>query len=510
MTTDAAAGIRSPDSRWRFFIVVWALLSIVAAVWAIGMPLTTGPDEPSHFVKAAAVVRGEFGGIPSRDGTVVQVPAYVAYTPGETCTAYNPEQTANCGPTVPEPSGLIMDGTTTAGAYNPVYYALVGWPTLIFTDQSGLYAMRIVSGILASAFLALGLMMLRTWQRRVFPLIAALVALTPMVLYINGVINPSSLEIAGTFAAFIAMLSIIVDPRPRLVTERMLILSVSAALACSTRSISPLWIALLLLIPLVLLSRQALVALLRRRAVWVGISVVAVAAAFSLAWTVLSASLTLANPQDVGPTTYDNVGASPAFGFVKMIMLSVNLGQQMIGILGWFDTLLPFPVYFIFSALIGTLGIAAAVLLRGRRAVMALALLIALIIGPAVVQAVYITGGGFIWQGRYTLPLLVCTVVGVAALISETWTKLEPRLVRRLSILVGFFWAASQVLSYLQALRRYSVGASGSFTAIFTAPEWSPPLGSIMLMITAVAAIGLLAFTTLRRITVHAPDRLNP
>lgn len=473
------------------------------------MPLTTGPDEPSHFVKAAAVVRGELSGTPSRDGTVVQVPAYVAYTPGETCTAYNAEQTANCGPTVPEPTGRIMDGTTTAGAYNPVYYALVGWPSLLFTDQTGLYAMRIVSGVIASAFLALGFMMFHSWKRRIFPLLAALVALTPMVLYIDGIVNPSSLEIAGTFAAFIALLSIIIDQRPRLLTERMLILTVGAALACSTRSISPLWIAIVLLIPLLLLSRKALVGLLRQRAVWIGISIVALAAASGLAWTVLSASLTLANPQNAGPTTYDNVGASPAFGFVKMIMLTLNMGQQMIGILGWFDTLLPRMVYFLWSALLGALGIAAAVILRGRRAVMALTLFAALIIGPAVVQAIYITGGGFIWQGRYTLPLFVCAVVGIAALVSETWTSLDPRLVRRLSILVGAIWVACQLFSYLQALRRYSVGASGSFKAIFTAPAWSPPLGSAALMVIMLISLSLLAYFTLRKTSHSVPERLN-
>ncbi len=496
MTAPRTSGL---THRWRFFSAIWVLLSIVAAMWSLGTPLTTGPDEPSHFVKAAAVVHGQLAGRPSAEGMVVQVPAYVAYTPAQTCTAYNPDQTANCGPATPEPTGLIMEGTTTAGSYNPLYYALVGWPTLLFSDQTGLYAMRIVSGVIASAFLALGFMMLRSWRRRVLPPLGALVAVTPMVLYMNGVVNPSSLEIAGTFAAFIALLGIVVDPRPGLVTERMIILTLGAAVACSTRSISPLWIALLLLIPLLLLSRQAIVALLRHRAVWVGVSIVALVAASGVAWTVLSSSLTLASPENAGTTVYDNVGASPVFGFIKMIMLTVNLGQQMVGILGWFDTLLPLPVYFTWSALIGSLGITAAVILRGRRAVMSLALFALLILGPAVVQAIYITGGGFIWQGRYTLPLFVCAVVGIATVVSLTWTSLDHRLVVRLGIIVGTLWVAAQILSYLQAIRRYSVGASGSYQAIFTAPAWSPPLGAATLIAIALAALALTVFLVVRK-----------
>jgi len=509
VTSADFAGTPVPGGRWKYFTAIWVLLSVVAAIFSVGMPLTSGPDEPAHFVKAAAVVRGELSGTPSKDGTVFQVPAYVAYTPAQTCTAYNAEATGNCAPVTPEPTGLIMEGTTTAGSYNPVYYAIIGWPSLLLNDQAGLYAMRIVSGIVASALLALGFMMLRTWQRRLLPMLGALIAITPMVLYLNGIVNPSSLEVAGSFAAFVALLSIIIDRRPSLLTERMIILTVGAALACSTRSISPLWVALLLLVPLLLLSGRALLDLVRQRAVWIGISVVVLAAASGLAWTVLSSSLTLADPQNPGSTIYANVGASPAFGFVKMIMLSVNIGQQMIGILGWFDTLLPLVVYFLFSALIGALGITAAVILRGRRAVMALALFAVLIIGPAVVQAIYITGGGFIWQGRYTLPLFVCAILGVAALVSETWTSIDLRLARRLSALVGAIWVASQLLSFLQALRRYTVGASGSYTLVFTGPAWTPPLGSATLVAVMLIALSLIAYLSLRKSAVVVTERVS-
>ncbi len=491
MTGPHPAPSRHADGRWRFFAAQWVLLSLVAALWSLGMPLTTGPDEPSHFVKAAAVVRGDLLGTEGPEGTIVRVPAYVAYTNAQTCTAYNPNQTANCGPATPEPTGALMEATTTAGKYNPVYYVLVGWPSLLFADQAGLYGMRIMSGILASAFFALGLMMLGGLSRRTIPLVAGLIALTPMVIYVNGIVNPSSLEIAATFAAFIALLCAVIDPRPHLLRERMIILAVAGSLACSTRSISPLWVAILLLIPLLLLSGQALVAFLRTRVVLVSIAVVALVAASAIGWIVLSSSLALNAPAASGSTTYDDVGASPAFGFVKMVLLTFNIGQEMIGILGWFDTQLPAAVYFVWSALVGSLALAAAVVLRGRRAAVALALLTSLIIGPAVIQAAYISTGGFIWQGRYSLPLFASAIVGVAVLISESLPNADARMSRRLVVIISAAWVSCQALALLQALRRYTVGASGSYGAIFTGPEWAPPLGAGVLLATATLALAL-------------------
>ena len=43
----------------RVFLAGWAALAALMAVWALSDPIMAGPDEPSHAIKAVAVVRGQ-------------------------------------------------------------------------------------------------------------------------------------------------------------------------------------------------------------------------------------------------------------------------------------------------------------------------------------------------------------------------------------------------------------------------------------------------------------------
>jgi hypothetical protein len=43
---------------WRDFLLV----VVIGSVWALALPLLTGPDEESHAVRAAAMVRGDVVG----------------------------------------------------------------------------------------------------------------------------------------------------------------------------------------------------------------------------------------------------------------------------------------------------------------------------------------------------------------------------------------------------------------------------------------------------------------
>jgi hypothetical protein len=500
--------VAQPDSssrsgrRWVTFFVFWASLSLLSSIWAVAMPLATGPDEPEHFVKAASVVRGELVGLRSSAGYVVDVPEYVAFTHDQLCTSFKPEKTADCAPSTPSDASEQVSSTTTAGSYNPLYYAAVGWPTLIAQDVGGLYAMRIVSGILVSAFLALAVMLLSTWRRRTVPLLGLAVATTPMVVYLSGVVNPNSLEIAATLVVLVAALSVVLRPDPGLLVERATILAVAAAVASNMRGISPLWVAIAALVPLVLVAPRALRPLIRQKPVWIAASVVLLTAVVSLLWTVLGPSLSPGfapeEPNTAPPADYDNVGSSPVFGFIKMVGLSFDFVQDLVGRMGWYDTVLPIGTYLVWSALFIALAGAAFVLLRRRLAVFALLLLAAFVLGPALVQAVYITQGGFIWQARYALPIFVCLIVGLAVAISESVEFTPGSSLRRLTTAVVFLWSFNQVVAFLHALRRYAVGESGSYAAIFRNPDWAPPLGTVPVMVAAVVTLGVLGILFLR------------
>src|SRR5690606_24712188 len=125
---------------------VWALLAALSSLWSLATPIAASPDEPAHLIKAAAVVRGQWTGPVTDNGNAVRVPMYIAWTHAQTCTAFNDEATAACQTPPPSDPGAETDSATTAGTYNPLYYLLVGWLSLLFDDERGIYAMRIVSG----------------------------------------------------------------------------------------------------------------------------------------------------------------------------------------------------------------------------------------------------------------------------------------------------------------------------------------------------------------------------
>jgi hypothetical protein len=499
MTSTPATAARKErgdgKSRWRVFFVAWLVLSALAAAWAVSTPVGAAPDEPAHLIKAAAVVRGEFIGTNdnSPNGQKVNVPAYIAYTPTQTCYAYNERATANCSKPLAGGEGKIVASATTAGLYNPIYYALVGWPSLLFHDDSGVYAMRIASGILASFFLALTVMFISTWRRRLIPMIGFAVATTPMVFFMNGVVNPNSLETTATLAAFTGVLSIVARKDDSLLVERVLLVVISAVLAVNARGLSPLWVALALLAPFLLASWTQVRELARRTAVKVAVAVIVAGAAVAIAW-ILHANSTVVGT--ASPTTAfqiaTGVGSSPLSGFKEILLGTFDYGQGMIGVFGWLDTAAPSLVFFVWSAFIGGLFLVALVVSRSRGLRFTVVTGAALVLLPALVQAAYIHSGGIIWQGRYGLPLFVCVVVGWAAVVDDRFPEIDEIIGRRLQLSVLITWSISEAYSAAFALKRYSVGAHGKGTAwgrVFSDPAWSPPGGILVSLVFIVVAV---------------------
>lgn len=466
--------------RWIVFSMAWLLFSLLTASWSFATPIAASPDEPAHIVKAASVVRGQLVGEASFLGHVVQVPRYIASTQSETCFAFKPDVTADCAAPLPGAGGDIVDGTTTAGLYNPVYYALVGWPSLLTSDASGIYAMRIVSGVLTSLFLAFSAMLACSWTRNRLPLAAIALATPPMVLFLAGSVNPNGIETATTLAVFTGMLTISLRPDPAQLTERSMIVLAAAALAVNSRGLSPLWIAFAVLLPLILLNWSQIRALLGKPAVLTAAGGTALAAAFAVFWLMHSSSLTSAINNQDSFQQFPGVGESSLTGFTLILRETLGYAQDMIGNFGWLDTAAPQSVYFVWSVFVGALLIAAFALLRGRALLLAITLTAAFTLVPAIIQGFYVTGGGLIWQGRYALPLFTYLVFGVAALVSVRIGSVPRPVMRRLALFAWSCWAIAQYFSFAFALRRYSVGFDGAWRDLLFAAEWNAPGGNLL------------------------------
>ncbi|WP_308796723.1 DUF2142 domain-containing protein [Agromyces silvae] len=500
----ASPGDRPPRERVprRVFAITWALASLLGILWAIATPVGASPDEPAHLVKAASVARGQFVGEPSSAGNIVSVPGYVAATHSVVCIVFQPNVAADCIDDNPaDPSGLVLS-TTTAGLYNPFYYAVVGWPSLLFGDVSGIYAMRIASAVLSALFLAFAASFAFGLGRRALTLAAIGVATVPTLLFMSGAVNPNAVEVTATMAAFTAMLAVVRRGAEGRIGGPLAVAAVSAAVGAQMRGLSPLWIALALAAPLLLVSWAQLRALLARRVVWVAIGAMLLGALLAVLWTLGSSSLTGSLSDEEHFQQYPGVGTSPLTGFVVTFLDTWDYGAQMIASFGWLDTPAPAVVYFVWSAFIGTLVLAAVAVLRGRRLGFAAALLAALLLLPPLVQAAYVTAGGYIWQGRYTLPLFAIAVIGVAVVLgerpvarartlAETDSAEVGRASTRLFAVVWLAWGAAQFYAFAVAMKRYTVGLDGTWGAVLRAPEWAPPGGTVLLLGSfAVLALG--------------------
>jgi hypothetical protein len=495
----------------RVFILSWVLFALISAAWSIATPLGASPDEPAHLIKAASVARGKFIGTPTPIGEVVRVPAYAADE--LTCFAFHADITAACAKPMAGDPGRLVNAATTAGFYNPVYYLLVGWPSLIAHGTGGIFAMRIVSGILVSLFLALSLTLIARWRRPALPLIGFAAAVTPMTLFLAGTVNPNSLEIAATLTAFVGVLTIAREQASTRFAAVSAIVFVSASIAANMRGLSLLWLAFALFSPFVLVSRRRIAELLNVRAVRRAIAGTAVAAVFAAIWLVATNSLG-ASVAGLGSATQSvsavpGTGSSPANGFVWTLSETLDYAHGIVGSFGWLDTPAPNLVDFIWSLLAGGLLLFGLILFRRRSMLLAAILLAAVLLLPAVLQAIYIHAGGVIWQGRYILPLFVCLMVALGSGLGQRIRLPRPVQAKLVSVVL-VLWGVAQVASFATVLKRYAIGLNSGWLTILH-PEWSPPGGVIVSLVTftmiiAAAVVGLLLW--LRR--HHATGPATP
>ena len=479
MPTPEDTSQRRRIRRYPAFLIAWALAAAIATLWAVATPIAASPDEPAHFIKAASVARGDLfaPGPPGEPGRS-KVPGIVANTQALTCTAFDANKPASCQADAQRPSHGLVPADTSANRYNPLYYALVGWPSLFLDGNASLYAMRIVSGLLVSAFTALSVMLVAGWRRRLVPMLGLLVASTPTFLFLSGMVNPNALEVAATLAAFTAGLTLVLHPEPTQTRTPAIVLAISGFVAANSRGLSPLWLAVALLACLFVVRPARVRDALRSRATLVAIGVVVAGAISAVGWTMYSGSL----PSPDGTVTYPGVGTSPLTGFLVTVANTFDYGREMVALFGWLDTPAPFVVFFLWSAFIGVGAAAALTALRRRRRVLAVVGMCVFVALPAVVAALYVTTGGYIWQGRYALPLFACLVLLVSALLPA------PR--SRGSIIVATVtaaWAFGQLASFAVALKRYGSGYDASWVVFLRHPLWQPPGGSIGLI--SIAAV---------------------
>ncbi|MCZ4101488.1 DUF2142 domain-containing protein [Streptomyces sp. So13.3] len=486
-----AGWLRKRVSAWAAAGTVWTLafatFVTLMTAWSLATPITAPPDEAAHMVKAAAVVRGEFGGeqrvieahhvgVDVEVGfTAVRVPAGyrdLDVTDGVyRCFRNDDKLSVSCRGTV-APSGDTATVITSAGTYGPGYYLLVGWPSLLLTGEAGLYAMRLLSALLCAALLASAVVTVlegaaKGYSGRV-ALIGVLTAVTPTAVYLGGVVNPNGPEVTAAVLAWAVVVRLVTDEDGLpLLRRRLVRLGAACVLLASMRALGPLWIALVLAGGLVLARPGRLRQLARLRPVWVCLGVAAAAGLAAVAWTMTADTLAL-------PTqTLEQY--TPLTSALKAVFdLLPNYLHQMVAIFGSLNVAAPELTYVLWWVMAGCLVMLALATGRAREILVLAALMAGTAFGPLVLMAPQAAHLGLIWQGRYLLAVAVGIPVLAAVVAGRRWSDLPERLRTRLPLLLIGCWALAQGGAFVWAALRYAFGRANQFSG---GPlQWSPPV----------------------------------
>ncbi|WP_104160549.1 DUF2142 domain-containing protein [Arthrobacter sp. ZGTC212] len=486
-----------------FLPLAFLVLAALSTLWALASPLMAVPDEPAHAIKAASVVRGELLGVSGGeqgDRATVQVPGYIASLPAQACHAYDGRITADCAPVVDADDTALTAAETSAGNYNPMYYFLVGWPSLFMSGAPAVYAMRIVSGLIGAAFLAVSLGAAARLRRPRWPMAAAIVSITPMVLFLNGSINPNALEIVTTAALFLNLCVVLENSAAlRLVRSNIVLVGVSGAVLANTRSLSLVWLALAVVVPLIMYGWKPMFAILRNRLGIAMTALIGVGCVLGLLWVLQADSLKSLTGRPVDLSRWD----------AAQIMLdrSFDYVSGYIGYMGWLDTPLPAGVYIFWHAAMGAvllLGLAA----PKRRDRLAILVLVAAAIAlPPILQGQVIAQLGWIWQGRYLLAVIVLLLLACGVAFRTVPFPTGP-VARRAGAWLLAGTAAAQLYAFIYVLRRYTVGLEESirWAGMFKDTAWQPPFTWPVLVTLYALVLAAGAVLTHRALFRPTPD----
>lgn len=481
---------RTPSLR-RWFWGVFAVVCAAGLIWGFTTPLGGFPDEPAHVVRAAAVVTGQLRPIndalnKESAGNFI-VPGGLANAPQwDDCFAHKSDQSASCEH-VRTLAGEARVSST-AAAYDPVYYAIVGWPSLLTNNPVVMvWGMRALTAAVSALLMAAAIAFLRTFLPGDRVALIAAAICTPTVLGFSGAVNPNAWEITGVAAILGAVLALGYAPAGRRLRRwAFLTIGLGGFIVANVRGITPLWIAVAGVVGMVSIGAARCGALLRSKAAWISLAGLVAGVAFALWWDLYATAFTALG--SFSRRNWSDVHV------IEFMLRRTVFEYQYIGLFGWNDS----PAPLVVVVLLGGLGMGAIVagLWLGRgRPVGALVASIACWLGlPTLVQLAYAHSAGIIWQGRYSLVMYVVVVVMGAMAVHARFPTLRLPNLRRLAWIGGILLAVSHVYTLATVMGRWANGTGVPLTRLLRRSSWAPPGGNVLwlALAAAVAAAGVI------------------
>ena len=472
----------------RLFACAFVAVFVTTSAWSLATPLFASPDEPSHVARAVALDHGQLIG--NKVGhalvyTTVTVPGSIAdgdrYVSCFAFKSYAPASCAHSLSSSQKPKSIEIS----SGRYPPLYFAIVGLPSLASTSATGVYVMRLTSALLSSLFIALAFMAVGAWSRRPLLSVGILLALTPMVVFMASVVNPNGLEISAAICLWTSGVILATERADDPPAGLLATVAGAATVLMLCRGISPLWVFVIFAVLAVLAGRRGIVAVARTRGARVAAGVIVLSGVAALWWIAAAHANVLRNIGGLPPRLSNVSVAATSLG------QSTAWIHQMVGVFGWLDTSAPYFTYVVWYAAVGFVLVLAFAVARLRPAASLLLLVVAVVVVPVAILEHDAHQLGEFWQGRYTLPLAVGLPIVATSLIEGTDVLARFRM--RVTVLVAAVLGAASFAAFFNAERRYASGLPGPIG--FEHASWNPPLGNVVMALWAL--VGSLLFVAL-------------
>jgi hypothetical protein len=467
---------------------------LLLLAWLMANPPGRAPDEPMHYVKAAALANGELLGAPTplthagyaetqwqwarRQIRMFTLPASISLLPVVPCPIFDSRVAAGCQRGWP--AAASPQEPSYVGTYQPYSYApsaaLMRWAP---SPRWAYYLGRAGAAVFSLALLVLGVRALWAGAPRPASVVGVLLALTPATLFLASTLNVSGVEIVAGFCFTCGVLSLgrrSLGGAPGRWRAWAAIAIAGVALA-ATRSLGPYFVVALAACLLADAAGPGVLQAVRanRRTAFLIAAAIGAAAVLNLWWE-----------HAYQPHLEVHVGAlvrHPTFAGVP------HIAEQLVAGLGWLEFRLPLAVYvawgvFTLALLIGAIAVgrwrerAALVMLVGAN----LILLVALhtVLGRQI---------RFDLQGRDLLPLAVAIPLLGSEVLRRHWSPASDRQTWALLLPLGVAVALIQALAWYFNARRHAVGTRGPVW-FFSRSAWSPPGGwELWAAVVAVASL---------------------
>jgi hypothetical protein len=485
----------------RAFVAAFLGFFLLGAAWSAALPYDGPPDEFRHVVRAYGVLDGQIAARADAQVTVPQslVPAGVGDSDTASCMRWKLDVSAACA-SRPAPGDRSRTVVTTSGAanYNPLYYAVAGWPLKLAPDFTGVVAARLLTCLLTSVLLAGAIAVAVRLMPGRGPLMlgGVLLALTPVAVSLTGAVNPAGPEIAAAVAVWTSLIAILLARDDSKGT--LALFGVAAGTLAVLRELGIGWLLATLVVTAFGAQRDRLVELARRPAVRAWAAVVTAAAVFGAAWILLS---TQGGIPAAGQTTSAIPQGSELW--IKELTHRVPFYTSgLVGLTSYGDVAMPLPLTLAWFAAVGALLVVVA-RRAGGRVLLQLAAVVSggyLFLVGADLQAA--SANWWFSQGRYALPLLVGAPILAGFWAADRGLVAVPRQVRLMRRAAWVLVPAQGVALWITMLRFEHAFTSRHPNLFFLFGQtssvnpfsgaWTPPgaaVPAVLLAVTGVVAL---------------------